>query len=67
MLQQGFHILLGGFHSTSMVLLCACRLEELNEKRQSMVSKLKGVEKELTGTHAHACCTPPHHPGRQDL
>lgn len=25
------------------------RLEDLNEKRQSMVSKLKGVEKELTG------------------
>jgi hypothetical protein len=35
-------------------LLRCCRLEELNEKRQSMVSKLKGVEKELSG--ATSCC-----------
>jgi len=48
-----------------MVHLCACRLEELNEKRQSMVSKLKGVEKELTGTHAYICHTPPQHPGNK--
>jgi hypothetical protein len=46
------------------------RLEELNEKRQSMVSKLKGVEKELTGglpsrffcvyylSHLHATARP---------
>lgn len=34
----------------------AVRLEELNEKRQSMVSKLKGVEKELTGGCSCATC-----------
>jgi hypothetical protein len=27
----------------------ACRLEEMNERRQAMVGKLKGVEKELSG------------------
>jgi hypothetical protein len=26
-----------------------CRLEEMNERRQAMVGKLKGVEKELSG------------------
>lgn len=40
--------------------MCFCRLEELNEKRQSMVSKLKGVEKELTGATRGAVCAGTH-------
>lgn len=32
-----------------LCMVCSSRLEDINEKRQAMVQKLKGVEKELQG------------------
>jgi hypothetical protein len=41
--------------AAAVLSAATARLEELNEKRQSMVSKLKGAEKELTGGCSNVC------------